>query len=262
MESDEEGDFRRRDKFHAERQGHKNRYRENENTRYPQDSQPSWKFQRSGHTHGYPSHHQGPSRGYDYPPSESEWHDMSSPDQRRHGMPPPSKRSRGNLESDEQEGFRSRPQPQSTSAERKLERNVSSRAGLSDGFQPLKMTFKAFLSTQDDLITDEEAAQKYGEYKMEFRRQQLNEFFSCHKESEWFRIRYHPEESKKRKELIVSGIMKRLEVFQYLMENGLFDNILVNTNNEVDLIKLFDRAVIMFEGGTEKDMDILNISEN
>ena len=41
--------------------------------------------------------------------------------------------------------------------------------------------FKAFLATQDDSITDEEAASKYNEYKLEFRRQQLNEFFSNHK---------------------------------------------------------------------------------
>jgi hypothetical protein len=33
---------------------------------------------------------------------------------------------------------------------------------------------------------------KYGEYKLEFRRQQLNEFFVSHKEEEWFRLRYHP----------------------------------------------------------------------
>ena len=45
------------------------------------------------------------------------------------------------------------------------------------------MTFKAFLSTQADDITDEEAASKYTEYKLEFRRQQLNEFFSNHKDS-------------------------------------------------------------------------------
>ena len=57
-----------------------------------------------------------------------------------------------------------------------------------EGFQPAMMTFKAFLATQDDTITDDEAMRKYGEYKMEFRRQQLNEFFVSHKENEWFRL--------------------------------------------------------------------------
>ena len=59
-------------------------------------------------------------------------------------------------------------------------------------FQPVMMTFKAFLQTQDDSITDQEALVKYGEYKLEFQRQQLNEFFVHHKDYEWFRNRYHP----------------------------------------------------------------------
>uniref|UniRef100_A0A146M7S6 Serrate RNA effector molecule n=1 Tax=Lygus hesperus TaxID=30085 RepID=A0A146M7S6_LYGHE len=50
--------------------------------------------------------------------------------------------------------------------------------------QPPIMTFKSFLQTQDDNITDEEAISKYAEYKLEFRRQQLNEFFVAHKEEE------------------------------------------------------------------------------
>lgn len=47
------------------------------------------------------------------------------------------------------------------------------------------MTFKAFLAAQDDSITDDEAIKKYNEYKLEFRRQQLNEFFIAHKDEEW-----------------------------------------------------------------------------
>eukprot|EP00090_Calanus_glacialis_P009054 TRINITY_DN17399_c0_g1_i2.p1 TRINITY_DN17399_c0_g1~~TRINITY_DN17399_c0_g1_i2.p1 ORF type:complete len:694 (+),score=198.03 TRINITY_DN17399_c0_g1_i2:111-2192(+) len=257
MASDDEGDFRRRDKFHAERHGSHSRYRDNENTRYPQDSQPFWKFQRAGPAQGNSSHHRGPPRGYEYPP-DSEWGDMSPPGQHRHGMPPPAKRSRESLEGDEQEGFRSPPQQQSTSSERKSDKNASSRSAFNDGFQPLKMTFKAFLSTQDDSITDEEAAQKYGEYKMEFRRQQLNEFFSCHKESEWFRVKYHPEESKKRKEVISSGVNKRMATFQDLVKAGFVKDVSVNIDAEFDLVKLFDRAVIILEGGTEKDLQILD----
>ena len=258
MESEDEGDFRRREKFHTERQGNQHRYRESEGNRYHQDSQPFWKFQKAGPSHGYPTHHRGPSRGYDYPPSDPDWHEMSPPDQRRHGMPPPNKRSRGGWEADEQDGFMSSPQPRLTSSERKSDRNLSAKSSLNDGFQPAKMTFKAFLSTQDDSITDEEAALKYGEYKMEFRRQQLNEFFSCHKESEWFRLKYHPEESKKRKDNISAGVKKRQAVFQDLLKSGLVEDLPVSNENEQDLIKLFDTAVIKLEGGTDIDITILN----
>lgn len=51
--------------------------------------------------------------------------------------------------------------------------------------QPPMMTFKAFLGTQEDTITDEQAIKRYNEYKLEFRRQQLNEFFVAHKDEEW-----------------------------------------------------------------------------
>ena len=51
-----------------------------------------------------------------------------------------------------------------------------------EGFQPPMMSFKAFLATQDDTITDEDAIKKYAEYKLEFTRQQLNEFFVTHKD--------------------------------------------------------------------------------
>lgn len=54
-----------------------------------------------------------------------------------------------------------------------------------DTVQPPMMSFKAFLSTQDDSISDDDAIKKYAEYKLEFKRQQLNEFFVNHKEEEW-----------------------------------------------------------------------------
>jgi hypothetical protein len=51
--------------------------------------------------------------------------------------------------------------------------------------QPPMMSFKQFLSSQDDNITDEEAIKKYNEYKVDFKKQQINEFFLAHKEEEW-----------------------------------------------------------------------------
>lgn len=48
------------------------------------------------------------------------------------------------------------------------------------------MSFKAFLAAQDDSITVDDSIQKYNEYKLEFRRQQLNEFFVAHKDEEWY----------------------------------------------------------------------------
>lgn len=47
------------------------------------------------------------------------------------------------------------------------------------------MSFKMFLSQQDDTISDQDAVKKYNEYKEEFRLKQINEFFLQHKDEEW-----------------------------------------------------------------------------
>ena len=47
------------------------------------------------------------------------------------------------------------------------------------------LTFKRFLATQDDDISDEDAIKKYNEYKLEHKRHQLERFFRNHKEEEW-----------------------------------------------------------------------------
>lgn len=56
--------------------------------------------------------------------------------------------------------------------------------------QPPMLTFKQFLSQQEDNISDQDAIKKYNEYKDEFKRQQINEFFLAHKEEEWYLVVY------------------------------------------------------------------------
>lgn len=68
------------------------------------------------------------------------------------------------------------------------------------------MSLKAFINTLDDSVSDDEALKKYNEYKMEFRKQQLNEFFVAHKDEEWFKEKYHPVCSTKRKEQHLNNI--------------------------------------------------------
>lgn len=51
--------------------------------------------------------------------------------------------------------------------------------------QPPMMTFKQYLASQDDSIDDGEAVKKYSEYKHEFKRHQIEEFFGNHKNEEW-----------------------------------------------------------------------------
>ena len=53
------------------------------------------------------------------------------------------------------------------------------------------MTFKQFLNAQDDNISDEDAFKKYQEYKLEFRKTQMSDFFQQHKEEEWYVVTSH-----------------------------------------------------------------------
>jgi hypothetical protein len=48
---------------------------------------------------------------------------------------------------------------------------------------------------------------------MEFRRQQLNEFFVSHKEEEWFRLRYHPVLSRQAAQERSQRVSQRLNIF-------------------------------------------------
>ena len=54
--------------------------------------------------------------------------------------------------------------------------------------QTTMMSFKHFLSQQDDNISDADAIKKYNDYKLDFRKQQINEFFLAHKDEEWWAI--------------------------------------------------------------------------
>lgn len=47
------------------------------------------------------------------------------------------------------------------------------------------LTFKQFLSQQEDSIDEEDAIRKFNEYKSEFKRKQIVEFFDEHKEEDW-----------------------------------------------------------------------------
>lgn len=124
--------------------------------------------------------------------------------------------------------------------------------------QPPMMTFKQFLSSQDDTIDDQEAVRKYNEYKMDFRRQQLNEFFVNHKEEEWFKSKYHPEECGKRKAEQAAGLNRRLDAFLRLQEAGWIDSVSIDVEKCDKIVRLLDAVVIMLEGGTEFDLQVLD----
>ncbi|CAH0391659.1 unnamed protein product [Bemisia tabaci] len=124
--------------------------------------------------------------------------------------------------------------------------------------QPPMLSFKSFLQTQDDNITDNDAIKKYNEYKHEFRRQQLNEFFVAHKEEEWFKLKYHPEDSVKKKQEHQEMLKRRIEVFEEFLGNGRIDKVTIDSDQADNLQKLLDAVVIRLEGGTDLDLQAID----
>lgn len=106
-----------------------------------------------------------------------------------------------------------------------------------------------------------------------------------------FKIKYHPEESIKRKDEQVSALkvntkmynatstshfailfdrqreteknyfifQKRVQVFLDLLKSGEIDKVSVDADQADVLLRLLDAVVIKLEGGTEEDLQILNV---
>ncbi|XP_071960055.1 serrate RNA effector molecule homolog isoform X2 [Antedon mediterranea] len=123
------------------------------------------------------------------------------------------------------------------------------------------MTFKQFLASQDDTIDDQEAVRKYNDYKVDFRRTQLSEYFLDHKDQEWFRTKYHPDLCMQQNAARLNGVRLRLNVFLELWKENWLDGISCEFNKPDEIIKVLDAAVIKMEGGTDLDLTILDEKE-
>ncbi|XP_066841336.1 serrate RNA effector molecule homolog [Anser cygnoides] len=142
---------------------------------------------------------------------------------------------------------------------------------------PVMKSFKEFLLSLDDAVDETEAVKRYNDYKLDFRRQQMQDFFLAHKDEEcnsptrgpagWrcssqaFRSKYHPDEAGRRKQEAQAALRNRLNVFLYLSDNGWFDNLLLDIDRANAIVKTLDAAVIKMEGGTENDLRILEQEE-
>ena len=70
-------------------------------------------------------------------------------------------------------------------------------------------------------------------------------------------MKYHPEDSSKRKDECKASLEKRIEVFMKFMEESRFKGISIDGDQSDTLVKLLDSAVIFLEGGTEFDIQVL-----
>ena len=82
---------------------------------------------------------------------------------------------------------------------------------------------------------------------MEFRRQKINEFFVSHKNQEWFRLKYQPQEVEKAVKKAQTAIRKRCDIFQELSEKGFLEGVSCDEGKETEIVKLLDSVVILLE---------------
>ncbi|XP_076019307.1 serrate RNA effector molecule homolog [Genypterus blacodes] len=124
---------------------------------------------------------------------------------------------------------------------------------------PTMRSFKEFLLNMEDSVDETEAVKRYNQYKLDFRRQQLQDFFLQHKDQEWFRSKYHPDDIAARKAESLSALKTRLSVFLFLLDNNWLDNVSLDMDHAPAILKLLDAAVIKMEGGTDFDLQVLEV---
>ncbi|XP_053115455.1 serrate RNA effector molecule homolog isoform X2 [Hemicordylus capensis] len=269
-DSDDEYDRRRRDKFRRERSDY-DRSREREDRRRDDWSDREW-------DRGRERRSRGEYRDYDRNRRER----FSPP---RHELSPPQKRMRRDWDEHTADPYHTGyempysgvstgptygpPQPWAHPEMHVTQHHIlpiQARLGniaeVDLGIAPPVMkSFKEFLLSLDDSVDETEAVKRYNDYKLDFRRQQMQDFFLAHKDEEWFRSKYHPDEAGRRKQDAHNALQNRLRVFLYLMENSWLENLQLDIDKASAIIKVLDAAVIKMEGGTENDLKILDQEE-
>ncbi|KAM8897544.1 serrate RNA effector molecule homolog [Spinachia spinachia] len=124
---------------------------------------------------------------------------------------------------------------------------------------PTMRSFKEFLLNMEDSVDETESVKRYNQYKLDFRRQQLQDFFLQHKDQEWFRSKYHPDDITARRAESLAALKTRLGVFLFLMDNNWLENMSLDMEHAPAIIKLLDAAVIKMEGGTDLDLQVLEL---
>uniref|UniRef100_A0A0K0DKQ3 Serrate RNA effector molecule homolog n=1 Tax=Angiostrongylus cantonensis TaxID=6313 RepID=A0A0K0DKQ3_ANGCA len=89
------------------------------------------------------------------------------------------------------------------------------------------------------------------------RKKELQRFFDAHKTEEWFRHKYHPDESAAVREAHLGDVKKRLEIFNDLKSKGCFNDLVLDLQHAREIIRLMDTLVVRLEGGSEEDVEAL-----
>ncbi|KAL5106879.1 hypothetical protein TcWFU_005708 [Taenia crassiceps] len=116
------------------------------------------------------------------------------------------------------------------------------------------MHLSKFLEPFDEsALTDEDGAQKYSAYVAGFLKDQLSDQFDRHKNSAWFRDKYHPDYIVSREKQRVA-LLARFNVFRKMRDEGFCKGISLEYRGRAAITKLLDQFAILLSGGTSEDL--------
>lgn len=124
-----------------------------------------------------------------------------------------------------------------------------------DHSAPIVKTFKQWVNvTDDEYITPEKAENGYKDYMLKERRLHIANFFEAHKDEEWFRQLYHPEDSKIYQVERETFLRERFHAWKQLYDENLFNNLYVDLESQNKIAKILDAVIMVLEGNTVDDV--------
>lgn len=121
---------------------------------------------------------------------------------------------------------------------------------------PILNTFKQWIEQcKDEMIQPDDAAKQYASYKIGERKNHIASFFVEHKEEEWFKEKYHPEESKNHKKIKEAFLRERFAAWKKLHEADMLKNVVFDLENDQKLAKALDAAIMVMENIALSDIE-------
>ena len=109
------------------------------------------------------------------------------------------------------------------------------------------MSFKQFMMEQDDSINEDQAVNKYNEYKQNISAKFISSYFEEHKNDEWFQEKYHPVYCNKIYDVKHSSLLQRFFSFWYLFQSDLFLNFSLDVEYLSSIENIVDISVLLME---------------
>lgn len=119
------------------------------------------------------------------------------------------------------------------------------------------MSFQNYVRQLGDNVDENAAYKKYKDFLADRSQSKVGRFFDANKDRDWFRLRYHPNESQQMLQQQNTNFMKRLKIFNELNDKKYFDKLPYNAANTNAIIDLMDAIIVQLEDGPQDLIDRL-----